>query len=136
MKADRINLRIPAIGVTPRAARPPEWRLSQAARGGLSQAGYRLNPELTIEVENFAGSGPYRGTGSTETTVSLKRLDLGGRRSTRISNAQARLAVQDCELRSPRADLAQSVRVRFATAIAAQECTQLRRSLAPGARYY
>lgn len=94
----------------------------EAARGKLRQAGFRPNPELTVEIENVAGSGPYRGASGAETTVSLnQRLDLGGRRSARLAHAQAQLAAQQIRLSIARATLEQSVRVQFATAIAAQQ---------------
>src|SRR3546814_20701830 len=31
----------------------------EAARGRLRQAGFRFNPVHNVEVENFAGTGPY-----------------------------------------------------------------------------
>ena len=40
-----------------------------AAEARIRQAGYRSNPELSVEVENFAGTGELRGLRSTETTV-------------------------------------------------------------------
>src|SRR3546814_4474710 len=35
----------------------------EAARGRLRQARFRYNPILNVEVENFAGTGPYSGLG-------------------------------------------------------------------------
>ena len=93
-----------------------------AAEARVRQAGYRSNPELSLEVENFAGTGELRGLRSTETTVALnQRLDLGGRRSARVEAARAELEVQELRLHIARADLAQSVREQFARAIAAKE---------------
>lgn len=93
-----------------------------AAEARIRQAGYRSNPELSVEVENFAGTGVLRGLRSTETTVALnQRLDLGGRRAARVSAAEAQLNVQRLRLAIARADLSQSVREQFARAIAARE---------------
>lgn len=93
-----------------------------AAEARIRQAGFRSNPELSVEVENFAGTGELRGLRSTETTVAInQRLDLGGRRSARVNAAQAELDVQRLRLAIARADLAQSVREQFARAIAARE---------------
>src|SRR3546814_18445218 len=62
----------------------------EAARGRLRQAGFRFNPVLNVEVENFAGTGPYSGFNGTETTVSInQRLDLAGRRRARMTLADA-----------------------------------------------
>ena len=93
-----------------------------AAEARARQAGYRQNPELSIEVENFGGTGELKGLRSTETTVSLnQRLDLGGRRSARVAAARADILLQNLRLAVARADLATSVRQEFARAIAARE---------------
>lgn len=93
-----------------------------AAEARIRQAGYRSNPELSVEVENFAGTGELRGLRSTETTVAVnQRLDLGGRRSARVNASQAELDVQRLKLAMAKADLSQSVREQFARSIAAQE---------------
>lgn len=94
----------------------------EAARARLRQAGVRFNPELSVDVENFAGTGPFSGLSGTETTVSInQRLDLGGRRRARVSAAEARLAAKELRLAIAEADLAQAVREQFATAVAARE---------------
>lgn len=94
----------------------------EAARARLRQAGVRFNPELGVDVENFAGTGPYSGLSGTETTVSInQRLDLGGRRRARVSAAEAKLTAQELRLAIAEADLAQAVREQFATAVAARE---------------
>lgn len=94
----------------------------EAARGRLRQAGVRPNPELNVEVENFVGTGAYTGINATETTVSInQRLDLGGRRSARVSTAQAALKLQEIKLAIAKAELAQGVRGQFATAVAARD---------------
>lgn len=54
-------------------------------------AGRRPNPTIEAQAENIAGSGPYRGTYSSETTVSLALpIELGGKRAARIATAEAR----------------------------------------------
>lgn len=93
---------------------------SAEARG--RQAGLRTNPELSVEVENFAGTGSMRGFRSTETTVAVnQRLDLGGRRAARVAAARAEIDLQRLRLAVARADLAQNVRHEFARAVAARE---------------
>jgi cobalt-zinc-cadmium efflux system outer membrane protein len=53
-------------------------------------AGLRPNPTVQTEIENVAGTGPYRGLGQAETTVSLALpIELGGKRSARIAVADA-----------------------------------------------
>lgn len=100
----------------------------EAARARLRQAGVRFNPELSVDVENFAGTGPFSGLSGTETTVSInQRLDLSGRRRARVSAAEAGLAAQELRLAIAEADLAQAVREQFATAVAARERLRLAR---------
>lgn len=108
------------------AARSPAVVAAQAdfaaAEARVRQSGVRSNPELSFEVENIAGTGELRGLRSTEATLAVnQRLDLGGRRSARVSAAQAELAVQQLRLAIARADLAQSVREQFARAVTARE---------------
>ena len=93
-----------------------------AAEARLRQAGYRNNPELSVEVENFAGTGALKGLQSTEITAAVnQRLDLGGRRTARVEVARAEVRVQQLRLAIARADLARSVREQFARAISAHE---------------
>lgn len=98
----------------------------QAAEARARQAGFRTNPELSVEVENFAGTGELSGLRRTETTVALnQRLDLGGRRPARVGVARAELAAAQLRLAIARADLAQQVREQFARAVTARERLRL-----------
>lgn len=98
----------------------------QAAAARIRQAGVRSNPELSVEVENFLGTGELAGLRSTETTVAVnQRLDLGGRRRARVTSAQAELAAEQVRLAIARADLAQSVREQFARAVVARDRLRL-----------
>src|SRR3546814_16166966 len=63
-----------------------------AARGRLEQAGLRYNPQLSVELENFGGSGALRGFRTTETTVSVNQhIHLAGHRGPPVTPGQARL---------------------------------------------
>jgi outer membrane protein, heavy metal efflux system len=94
----------------------------EAAQARIRQAGFRLNPELSVEVENFLGTGELSGLRQTEATVSVnQRLDLGGRRRTRVAAAQAELVAEQLRLSIAQADVAQSVRLQFARAVTARE---------------
>src|SRR3546814_17834747 len=79
-------------------------------------------PVLNVEVENFAGTGPYSGFNGTETTVSInQRLDLAGRRRARMTLAEAELRAEEYRLAIAHADLARQVRIQFAIGIAARD---------------
>ncbi len=68
--------------------------IADAALARVQQAQMRTNPEISLEVENFAGNHAYRGLREAETTIAIsKDLELFGRRSARVniarSNSQA-----------------------------------------------
>lgn len=62
----------------------------RAAEADELQAGLRPNPELGVELQNFAGTGAVRGVKSLETTLTLSQLiELGGKRGRRVEAAEA-----------------------------------------------
>jgi outer membrane protein, heavy metal efflux system len=128
---------LPAVLTLPQALEEAEARSPalvaaradvEAARGRLRQARFRYNPTLNVEVENFAGTGPYSGFNGTETTVSVnQRLDIGGRRRARMTLAEAQLAAQEYRFAIARAELGRQVRDLFAFGIAARDNLALAR---------
>src|SRR3546814_11898365 len=100
----------------------------EAARGRQRQAGYRYNPTLNVDVENFSGTGPYSGFNGLETTVSVnQRIDVGGRRRARMKLADAELLAAQYRLEIARADMALDVRNQFAAGAAAPDSLALAR---------
>lgn len=92
----------------------------RAAEGRARQAGLPPNPEISVEAENF--SGPYDGFGSAETTFALEqRLELGGKRGSRLAVARAEIETARLRLAVARADVAKDVRSAFAEAAAAED---------------
>lgn len=93
----------------------------RAAEAGRIVAGYRPNPTILAETENIAGSGPYRGFRSAETTTGLAwPIELGGKRSARVAVAEAlgsraRLAATIVE-----ADLRLAITQTYVEAVAAE----------------
>ena len=83
----------PALLAQARASAPrPAESLAQVAEAEARarQAATLPNPILSVEVENFAGSGPFRDTGAAETTASVAQvIELGGKRSERIAAGRA-----------------------------------------------
>jgi cobalt-zinc-cadmium efflux system outer membrane protein len=54
----------------------------------ILQAGLRPNPTVTLEPQDFLGTGAYRGFKGPETTLQLSQLiELGGKRSARMKAA-------------------------------------------------
>ena len=92
----------------------------RAAEAQIRVAGLRPNPSFEVQSENIAGSGIYQGLRSSETTVGLSLpIELGGKRSARVSRAGALLdrAALDAEI--ARADLQLRVTQAYTDAAAA-----------------
>lgn len=105
------------------AADAYELRAREAA---ALQAGAYPNPTASIEVEDFAGSGDFRGVRSAQTTLRLGQLvELGGKRAARLGVAAAErdLAAWDYEMR--RIDVLVSAADAFVGVLAAQERRRL-----------
>lgn len=97
-----------------------------AADGAARQAGALPNPELSVEMENVQGTGPYKGFDSLETTYALSQtIELGGKRDARREAADATRAATRQDLVMARLDLTRDVRLAFAGAVAAQGVRQL-----------
>lgn len=94
----------------------------RAAEAARTVAGLRPNPEITLDAENVAGSGPYRGTESVETTATIGLpIELGGKRSARIGVADARSRRVAVQAAIAQADLRFAVTQTYAEAAAAQQ---------------
>jgi cobalt-zinc-cadmium efflux system outer membrane protein len=93
----------------------------EAARAGRTVAGLRPNPVFQGQVENIAGSGPYRGTRSAETTVGVALpVELGGKRSARIAVASAQLSRAELQAAITGADIRLQVTQLYVEALAAE----------------
>lgn len=80
----------PAIRSAGLEARALEAEADQAAR--------RLNPSLSLEVENFSGSGPLSGFDQAETTLAVEQtFRLGGKRRLDERAARARQALASAQ---------------------------------------
>lgn len=100
-----------------------EQRAREAAQ---LQAGVRPNPTLMLDVQDFAGTGERRGVRTTQSTITLSQLiELGGKRTARLSLARAdvELAAWDYEMR--RIELFARAGAAFVEVLAAQERLRL-----------
>lgn len=92
-----------------------------AAAAARRVAGLRPNPEVQAQVENFVGTGPYKGLRSAETTVGVALpLELGGKRPARVALANARLSRAQVQAEMARADLRLRVTQLYIEAAAAE----------------
>jgi cobalt-zinc-cadmium efflux system outer membrane protein len=97
------------------------WELG-AGDARIRQAGLKPNPELTVDLENFLGSGPSRKFETLETTLSIGQLiELGGKRAVRIRLASAEKEVSRWDYEAKRADVAAEVAKSFVEVLSAQE---------------
>ena len=98
----------------------PRW-------GGTDAAGQSApNPELGIEVENFAGSGALRGFQSAEITIHLSQLiELAGKRQkrTRVAALERDLVAWDYE--ATRIEVLTQVTQAFVEVLSAQQRLRL-----------
>ncbi|ASK36182.1 TolC family protein [Alloalcanivorax mobilis] len=61
----------------------------RAADAAAVQAGIRPSTELSLEIENVAGSGQWSGTDGAEVTLALSQVvELGGQRDARLDTAR------------------------------------------------
>ncbi len=94
----------------------------RAAEARVLQAGLRPNPELEIEVEEFAGSGERSDFDVAETTVQVGQpIELGGKRGKRVRLASLDKELVRWDYESGRLDVIRDVRQAFAAVLAAQD---------------
>ncbi|MCA0404819.1 MAG: TolC family protein [Proteobacteria bacterium] len=97
-----------------------------AAQGKQIQAGALPNPELSLDVDNIAGSGPYRGGKSAETTLQISQLiELGGKRDARIAAGAAGYDAARWERAALRLEIASETAVAFVNVLSAQRRVQI-----------
>lgn len=100
----------------------------RATEARARQAGLSPNPELGLEVEDFAGTGAFSGLRASQVTLALsQQLEQGGKRSARRALASAERSQSLLELARVRAELARDVRFSFAELRAAEERAALAR---------
>ncbi len=88
---------------------------ADAAEARARQAGVSPNPELSVEVENFAGTGTFSGLRSTEATLAIsQRIELGGKRSARVAIAGAERDFAFLSYKAALADLNRDIRLAHA----------------------
>lgn len=102
-------------------------RLTAAERdvgiaGGLRiQAGVLPNPDVSFELDNALGSGPYRGVRSAETNLQLSQLvELGGKREARIAAGEASIGAAVWQRRATRLEVLSETAIAFITIISLQ----------------
>lgn len=94
----------------------------RAADARVTQARLRPNPELSVDFENFAGSGAAAGTDVLESTLSLSQVvELGGKRRLRTDLALMDRELLGIERQAQELDVLAEVARRFIALAAAQD---------------
>lgn len=97
-----------------------------AAEAEIAQARLRPNPEVSLEVENVAGTGAFSGLRASEYTLSAGLpIELGGKRGARIASARAELELAQLQGDLARSELGYLVRSRFVAAVGAEARVEL-----------
>jgi len=94
--------------------------------GRRIQAGAIPNPEVSVEVENVGGTGPYRGTQSAETTLQLSQLiEFPGKRDARIAATAAELDSTRWQRQAERLDVLSETAIAFVNILGVQRRIQI-----------
>lgn len=94
----------------------------RAAEARKLQAGRRPNPSLELDVENFAGSGEYRGADGLETTLRFGQLlERNSKREARTILAENGLLRADSDFALARLDVLVETTRRFIDVVETQQ---------------
>lgn len=108
---------------------------AQAAEARARQAGVSPNPEIGLEIENFAGTGPFRDVRGAETTLEVSQtFERGGKRSARVAVASAERDFALLSLKRVQFDLTRDIRVAHASLRSAEDLAVLARDNVTQAR--
>ncbi|UCG50108.1 MAG: TolC family protein [Phycisphaerales bacterium] len=103
----------------------------RAAEARQLQAALPPNPELDIEIEDFAGTGELRSFDSSETTIGFgQSIELADKRAKRTRVAAIERDLAEWSYRSARLDVMSRVADAFTDVLAAQEKLDLAEDLA------
>ncbi len=98
----------------------------RAGEARILQAGLRPNPELSLDIENPTGTGPYQNADQMENTLTFSQLiELGGKRPARVFEAEATRAVVEWEYQVKRIEVLKAATFAFIDALAAQRRLEL-----------
>ncbi len=100
----------------------------RAAEARVVQAGLLPNPEAIVTLEDFAGSGDFRGARELQTTLQLSQIiELGGKRAGRREVATSARDLSTSEYALKRVEVLADVTEKFITVAGAQQQLTLAR---------
>lgn len=93
-----------------------------ARRADAAQASYRVNPQLSYEVENFGGNKSKVAFGEAEQTATLSQvIELGDKRVKRLAAANLEMSLAGWDFETTRVVVAARAADQFVDALAAHE---------------
>ena len=99
------------------------------AEAGIRQSGALPNPEIDVELENFAGSGPFKDFDDSELTLGVsQRIERAGKRDGRVAVAQSERDIAAIERDTARLDAASEARRAFYEVCAATALLKVRKA--------
>ena len=97
-----------------------------AAKAGRAQAGVKPNPTVTVQQENFFGTGPIGAYNQAELTVTYgQTIERGGKRAARVRVADGDIGVAEASARVARLDFAAQVQRAFIDVFIATEVVRM-----------
>lgn len=113
-----------ALSENPELA-PFAWQ-ERANEARILQAGRRLNPELSLQVEDVLGTGDFQGGREAQTTLQLSQvIELGNKRAARAELALQARGITKSEYELKRVEVLGDVAQRFIQVVANQEALAL-----------
>jgi len=110
------------------------WEV-RASEAQALQASLRPNPQLDLEIEEFAGSGPRRGFDSAETTIQLSQLiETAGKPAKRRAAANLETDLADWDYRSKRMDVLAGTSRAFVEVLSGQQSLETAQDLLNSAK--
>ena len=94
----------------------------EATQGTVIQAGKRPNPELQVELEDFLGTGDYRGFEKAVLTISLQqKLERGDKVGARLAVARGKEAVANAEIAVVMREIITQTKIDYIQVLGAQQ---------------
>lgn len=98
----------------------------EASQGAIVQAKKRPNPELQIELDDFLGSGEYRGFDKAVLTISLQqRFERGDKPGARLAVARGKEEVANAEIAVVMREIIAQTKIDYIQVLGAQQRLEL-----------
>lgn len=98
----------------------------EATQGAIIQAGKRPNPELQVELEDFFGTGDYRGFDKAVLTISLQqKFERGDKVGARLAVARGKEAVANAEIAVVMREIITQTKIDYIQVLGAQQRIEL-----------